>query len=396
MVHPDALLLGLSLKHESKAIFSHHCSQLHGPPRKGSLPSLQDWHSRSAADPVLLANMRERSASLPMNSLETMQTKEMETIRLSQLAMPRRRWACVPDFSALELSESLVEKEVPMQPQIHISKIDSKDGGSSLEIARDYRMNAHLSTQTESSEEASQPRTAESAARTSSILSRSQAFPEAESTHHHSQNRSPRQAIEVTFCLSSSSISADHGKMPTSARPSKVESVVHESLLSPGCSLPSQESHTAITSGSTDESFDLSRVPFSFSQAPPIPMSQSSHAPRTPLEALLPLSPSKRTSDGSRTGRRHSVRSRRTRSGTSSRRSLTSADRHGSVGKSAMATEAHNAPSTSRLVKEEPVQRPFPWKPVKVSSNPQLLLHVEIIELTRCIFGLRLQKRRRN
>ena len=154
---------------------------------------------------------------------------------------------------------------------------------------------------------------------------------------------------------------------PPSLHASEQGSLQNEQpLRSAMYSLPSRDGHHSLLSGTTERSFDLSKVPFSFAQAPPLPMSQTSHGPRTPDESVMPTSPGKVDHVEESVVQPATVRGARPRSVRAGRRASKTSSRGAHNVKPTLPSHTRTASSLAHLMSCEPVQRPFRWKPVTV------------------------------
>lgn len=311
-----------------------------------------------------------------MDSLETQTSGGMHEspINVEKRDLVRRRWARLPDPHRLQepdpacscfLNEVLLESkkdEADMSP----SRVNTRARVTSDNSLLDVRPSFH----TESIRDLSAPPSANSAARASSIMSISRSFCASKLCHVDLHRDIARDVMEINCRLSAASTYQQEVGSPPSLHASERGSLQNEQpLRSARYSLPSGDGHHSFLSGTTERSFDLSKVPFSFTRAPPLPMSQTSHGPRTPAESVMPTTPGKVDHIEESVVQPATVRSARPRSVRAGRRASKTSSRGAHSVKPTPPSHTRTTSSLAHLMSCEPVQRPFRWKPVTVRRH---------------------------
>lgn len=331
-------------------------------PRKGSLPSNGSNSQWTAlrVDP-LSVTMRERSASLPMNSLCT----SMTAVKLD-----------APSGNIPRLTSSHLQGTAPLQlPLVSRSLSDPLDDNRGCHRQAATRMPKGMH------QEGKMPQN-----EASNI-----AHDMVEDSHIERINLAPLAFAPTTISIS--------GKMNVSTTPysrglqeiissalprcpvvenqtmtgdlrsfghREVGNTPQPSMLSPKCSLPSRDGHQPQLSGRSEKSFDLSGIPFNFVNAPAAASSHNSHGPYTPADSVV-FGSAKRESDTRHPMRVLSVGSTRTRSRRSSQRSSKRSSRQISRLKAGKLPHERSGSDLAHLMASEPVKRNLKWKPIKVS-----------------------------
>lgn len=311
------------------------------------------------------------------------------------------------------LTEVLAPSESPSQAS-HTNKQDEEAASLANADPRDVEVvreeNAVVSNeagnaaQSEEAGQMSPPLSTNSVARASSIISISQSTYNKklhlQRLQQQSQSSSRQEMVEIAYRPSTgssyrpstqSTIQERDRHQPSSPRRSEADSFPHDPLYTPRNSFPSGHGHRDMTSGNSEKSFDLSNVPFKFTKVPPLPIikHKSSQGPSTPTTTTEsastsrpPLSPLRRHVSQAPPPRSPSLKSGRGSEKSSRRSSSKRASRNAAVGSgngngnltprltvASMQSIAAKRTSSSlaHLLAAEPLPRPFPWKPIRVS-----------------------------
>lgn len=343
-------------------------------PRKGSLPTLPSLHTFVGSDKQREDDkvvIRARSSSLPEDSLLPYFAATPPTHHADPVFRPSNT-----AITARSRTESSADKAEELQA----SPLHSP----AFSVHSNTRASSHLS----------RPSSPVSKAAWRQSLVKGGADNHEESLHNTSAEDIPNingkddtshqnNSNKVIFRVSHASTVISS---PTDR--SEAHSVPHEAVQTPRDSyVPVFQS---VTSARSDKSFDLSQVPFNLQSMPP-PVPRSPLSPRSPSVATnkqTSRSASVKSSKSAR-ARRHSIASTTTTTRKNNRDSSVPADsqspRHSRSSKKASSPQAILSPPATAIEQERPQvarrpsiawetllaekaeDRPFRWKPVKVS-----------------------------